>query len=211
MATVPPLPVSTHATWTRLVHTVAAKARATYPLLGGKIDHATTLVLSGGVEQLGAQPEYLVQSETDLTGLEPYSVLCGQPTTCTCKDYEVHTTEKDYRCKHILAVWSYRRALATQEPAPAASAATLPEAAFSLTLKGLMDGPEVMLTVRGQTPKEFKANLTVVRGLFDAPPAAKPAAEGWCGRHGVQMKLNHGKDGRQWYSHKTAGGWCKGR
>jgi hypothetical protein len=41
--------------------------------------------------------------------------------------------------------------------------------------------------------------------------AAQPTPEGWCVRHAVQMKLNHGKDGRQWYSHKTAEGWCKGR
>jgi len=32
-----------------------------------------------------------------------------------------------------------------------------------------------------------------------------------CPIHGVPMKLNHGKDGRTWYSHKTAQGWCKGR
>jgi hypothetical protein len=25
------------------------------------------------------------------------------------------------------------------------------------------------------------------------------------------MKRNHGKDGRQWYSHKTVDGWCKSR
>jgi hypothetical protein len=28
--------------------------------------------------------------------------------------------------------------------------------------------------------------------------------------HSVRMKLNT-KDGRQWYSHQTADGWCKGR
>src|SRR5262245_29515226 len=47
----------------------------------------------------------------------------------------------------------------------------LPEAAFSLTLKGTLDGVETLLTVRGQTPEEFKANLASVRGLLDAPQA----------------------------------------
>jgi hypothetical protein len=32
-----------------------------------------------------------------------------------------------------------------------------------------------------------------------------------CRKHGVVMKLNHGMDGRTWYSHKTAEGWCKGK
>lgn len=30
-----------------------------------------------------------------------------------------------------------------------------------------------------------------------------PAAEGWCSKHGMQMRQNH-KDGRTWHSHKTA-------
>src|SRR5215831_2516644 len=48
----------------------------------------------------------------------------------------------------------------------------LPEAAFSLTLKGTLDGVETLLIVRGQTPAEFKANLAAVRGLLDAPRVA---------------------------------------
>ena len=57
-----------------------------------------------------------------------------------------------------------------QAPAPAAC----PEAAFSLTLKGTLDGVEALFTVRGQTATEFKANLAAVRGLLDAP--APPAS-----------------------------------
>jgi hypothetical protein len=131
------------------------------------------------------------------------------------------------------------QAQATQRPtaAPAPAAARLcPEAAFSLTLKGLLDGQEAMLTVRGQTPEEFTLNLQVVRGLFDRPVApavsngSSPAGlsagpsttsvstanapvsppqerEGWCGLHSVQMKLYPAKDGgKGWWSHKTEGG-----
>jgi hypothetical protein len=45
------------------------------------------------------------------------------------------------------------------------------------------------------------------------PPSSPPArTDGWCAKHGIQMKLNHGKDGRQWYSHRLEDGtWCKGR
>jgi hypothetical protein len=33
--------------------------------------------------------------------------------------------------------------------------------------------------------------------------------EGWCAKHGVQMKLNHNQKG-SWWSHKTTEGWCHG-
>jgi hypothetical protein len=42
------------------------------------------------------------------------------------------------------------------------------------------------------------------------PVQGTEQAEGWCARHGVQMTQNH-KDGRSWWSHKTATGWCKGK
>jgi hypothetical protein len=95
-----------------------------------------------------------------------------------------------------------------------------PEAALSLTLKGLVDGHEALLTIRGQTAEEFTRNLAHVRGLLDAPPVppatsrreSGPVQEvGWCQKHGVEMTLNQ-KEGRSWWSHKTPDGrWCKGR
>jgi len=54
-------------------------------------------------------------------------------------------------------------------PAPA----PCPEALFSLTLKGKLDGIETLLTVRGQTPEEFQRNLASVRGLLDQPQAPR--------------------------------------
>ena len=201
MATVTALP-TTDTAWSRTVHQVAATARAAYPSLGGKIEQALALVLAAAIEPLGEQ-EYLVASQSDPTGLETYSVLCGKPTTCTCKDYDVHRLAPDYRCKHIVAVWIWRRSTASsardqgepaqahgrteggvlktessvlsplpppaQEPAPAASAPALPEAAFSITLKGTMSGHEVLLTARGQTWEAFAANVARLQGMLDAP------------------------------------------
>jgi hypothetical protein len=103
-----------------------------------------------------------------------------------------------------------------------------PEALFSLTLRGAIDGNETLLTVRGMTPAEFQQNLASVRGLLDPKPqpqtpasAASPqqhnaAAQhrpitGVCPIHQVAMKENV-KDGRSWWSHRTVEGqWCKGR
>jgi hypothetical protein len=96
-------------------------------------------------------------------------------------------------------------------PAPQAC----PEAALSLTLKGSVGGIEAMLTIRGQSPEEFKRHLESVRGLLDQPqPAPQASSQGtaWCAVHDTAMRLNRGKDGRTWYSHKLPeGGFCKGR
>jgi len=172
----------TDTTWTRTVHTVAAKARSTFPSLGGKIDHATALVLAGAVEQPDSfRPQhYSVASQSDPTGLKTYAVICGTPATCECQDYTRHgQAESSFQCKHILGVWIYRRALAQQEPAPAARVSTLPEAAFSLCLKGRLAGQDAQLTIRGSSYEEFAANVATVRGLLDAPvlaPAISPPA-----------------------------------
>jgi hypothetical protein len=100
-----------------------------------------------------------------------------------------------------------------QAPAPA----PLPEAALSLTLKGSVGGIEAMLTIRGQSPEEFKRNLAAVRGLLDAVPVkvqepqqAVSQGEGFCQKHHCAMQENV-KEGRRWFSHRTAEGWCKGR
>lgn len=99
---------------------------------------------------------------------------------------------------------------------------TLPEAAFSLCLKGRLNGVEAQLTVRGMTYDEFARNVTAVRGLLDPATAGQPAAgevptltpqpvlEGWCSIHGVQMKLQSNDRG-SWYSHKLPDGWCRGK
>jgi hypothetical protein len=82
-------------------------------------------------------------------------------------------------------------------------------------MKGTLDGIEALFTVRGQSATEFQANLAAVRGLLDPPKtqaSSQPQERGkdWCLLHNVQMKENH-KDGRSWWSHRTAEGWCKGR
>ena len=104
-------------------------------------------------------------------------------------------------------------------PPPHPAPAPLPEAALSLTLKGLVQGHEAMLTIRGQSPEEFQRNLAAVRGLLDAvpqnngtaqPAPSQPHGQGWCAKHSVQMGQTT-KEGRSWWSHKTEQGWCKGK
>ena len=103
-------------------------------------------------------------------------------------------------------------------PGKAPAPQPCPEALFSITLRGRLDGIETLLTVRGMTSEEFTKHLTSVRGLLDPVPAKvspqgqpQGQGEGWCAKHGAALHLNHGKDGRTWLSHKTPDGWCKGK
>lgn len=58
--------------------------------------------------------------------------------------------------------------------------------------------------------EELDENNTSVQAAPESP--VHPDGEGWCDRHTVQMPLQHGKDGSEWYSHKlTDGKWCKGK
>ena len=98
----------------------------------------------------------------------------------------------------------------------------LPEAAFSLCLKGRLGGQDAQLTIRGATYEEFAANVAAVRGLLDpvaspaaarqpTAPAASPEAEGrHCALHGVPMTQQSNARGT-WWSHKHGDGWCKGK
>jgi len=107
-------------------------------------------------------------------------------------------------------------AFSTPAPTP------LPEAAFSLCLRGTLAGQDAQLTIRGASYAEFAAHVAAVRGLLDPPagrpmaapavtiPTNPPPAEGWCGVHQVPMTKQSNAKG-SWWSHKTPEGWCKGR
>jgi hypothetical protein len=64
-------------------------------------------------------------------------------------------------------------------PAPMPAPASLPEAAFSLTIEGRLDGQKCLLTARGQTPDEFRRNVAALKGLLDPvliPAGIKPSS-----------------------------------
>jgi hypothetical protein len=85
----------------------------------------------------------------------------------------------------------------------------------SITLKATLHGHEVLVTLRGVDFASVKAQVQHASEWLKEqapaqPPMQAPAAEGWCSKHGVQMRQNN-KDGRSWWSHWTPDGWCKGR
>jgi hypothetical protein len=105
------------------------------------------------------------------------------------------------------------------QPAPTqpdTPTAPLPEAPVSITLKATLHGHEVMVTLRGVDFASVKAQVEQASEWLRVQTPAQPPtqgtgqSEGWCSKHGVQMRQNH-KDGRSWWSHKTPEGWCKGK
>jgi hypothetical protein len=102
---------------------------------------------------------------------------------------------------------SVQEALTTLQPA-------LPEAPASANCYVTLAGRKVQVTLRDSDEQRLLERLETLLQRFPAeaePEGEQAQPEGWCRKHGVQMKLNHGKDGSTWYSHKTTDGWCKGR
>jgi hypothetical protein len=208
------------------VAAIAAKAKNKLPECNGRVDKAVALVLNGDVELL---PDGTAKVASQSTGTMAYHVVNGH---CDCRDYE--KAPHNY-CKHRLSAAIARRAQelakakradtngqaeSPTQPAPAqlhTPIVPLPEAPVSITLKATLHGHEVMVTLRGVDFASVKAQVEQasewlkVQAPAQSPTQSTEQPEGWCGKHGVSMKLNHGKNGSTWYSHKTADGWCKGR
>jgi hypothetical protein len=112
------------------------------------------------------------------------------------------------------------QAAAAAPTQPAVPPAPLPEAPASVNVHLELAGRQVQLTLRDSDEGRLLARLDAVLQRFPLvvtptsmqAPAGQDRGErpGWCAKHGIQMTQNH-KDGRSWWSHKTADGWCKGR
>jgi hypothetical protein len=214
------------AAWREAVAAIAEKAKAKLPECNGRVESAVKIVLAGDVELL-ADGTAKVASQSN--GTTAYVVCNG---TCECKDF---AKAPHGFCKHRLSAAIARRAqeltkaklAATSnghaetpsQPAPVppdAPTAPLPEAPVSITLKATLHGHDVMVTLRGTDFASVRSQVEQasewLRGQTPAQPPTQDTAppEGWCSKHAVQMAQNH-KNGRSWWAHKTAEGWCKGK
>jgi hypothetical protein len=218
--------------WREAVVEIAAKAKTALPeAVNGRIEKAVAIVLNGDVEIL-ADGKAKVASQSN--GTTQY-VVCNW--TCECRDFA--RVEGGW-CKHRTAAAIHKRAyaLAKQklaqldsastgqaeapsqpaqpEASPAVTSTPLPEAPVSITLKATLHGHEVLVTLRGVDFASVKAQVEQASVWLTEQAPVQPStpspghAEGWCNKHGVQMRQNH-KDGRFWWSHWTPDGWCKGR
>jgi hypothetical protein len=214
------------AAWRAAVVEIAAKAHEKLPECHGRIESAVKIVLAGDVELL---PDGTAKVLSQSNGTTAYHVVNG---TCSCKDF---AKAPHQFCKHRLSAAIARRAQelttaklgtpAINQAAPdgqatpaqeVASPAPLPEAPVSITLKATLNGHEVLVTLRGVDFLSVKAQVEQASAwLTMQAPAQSPTQgtehpTGWCAKHGVQMTQNH-KNGRSWWSHRTADGWCKGK
>ena len=217
--------------WREAVAAIADKAKQTLPECNGRVEKAVAIVLNGDVELL---PDGKAKVASQNNGTVVYHIANGE---CTCKDYAKAPSNW---CKHRIARGLHVRATALakakleatangqaeppSQPPPAppdAPTTPLPEAPVSITLKATLHGHEVMVTLRGVDFASVKAQVEQASQWLSVqapaqPPTQSPAhpergeCPGWCSKHGAQMRQNH-KDGRSWWSHKTAEGWCKGK
>ena len=194
---------------------LAAKTLTRIPALNGRVEKACKLVLGGDVE-LHPDGTALVGSLTDPT--RAYQVT-GSPAKCQCQDYD-HAPE--HLCAHRLSVGFLRKVQELLPPAPESSpevhpvSTPLPEAPVSITLKATLHGHEVLVTLRGHDFASVQAQVEQASQWLQSqtpqpsPPQEPEAERRFCPKDGQEMTLNH-KDGRSWWSHKTAEGWCRGK
>jgi hypothetical protein len=184
------------------VAAIADKARAKLPACTSRIDSAVKLVLLGEVT-LHADGTATVGSCTDPT--RTYTVN----GCCDCQDF---ARAPGQLCKHRLAYGIARRAAELLPPAPEVippAPAPLGEAPASVNVHLELAGRQVQLTLRDADEGRLLARLETVLQRFPIPETAAEDTR-QCPRHHVPMQVNH-KDGRSWWSHRTAQGWCKGR
>jgi hypothetical protein len=216
--------------WREAVAEIADKAHEKLPECNGRIDSAVKIVLAGDVELLS---DGTAKVTSQSNGSTAYHVVNGH---CDCKDF---AKAPHNFCKHRLSAAIVRRAqelttakladtngqaeAPSQPPAespqrqPQGEAvstlleAPLPEAPASANVHVTLAGRKVQVTLRDSDEERLLARLEKLLQRFPAeeePEQTQP--EGWCAKHGVQMKERKGKYG-PFYSHMTANGWCNSK
>src|SRR5499426_847555 len=209
--------------WREAVAEIAARAHEKLPECNGRVDRAVKIVLAGDVELL---PDGTAKVASQSNGTTQYHVVNGH---CDCRDYDKAPHQF---CKHRLAAAIARRAQeltkaklvtpanghaeAPRQPAqPEAPTSLLPEAPVSITLKATLHGQEVMVTLRGTDFASVKAQVEQASHWLGVQAPPQPPAQRttpadhddspYSHRHTAALK-RFSKDGRTWYSHKTADG-----
>ncbi len=241
-ASAPGFETTTRRVWREAVQEIADKAKQVLPECNGRVDSAVKIVLTGDVEllpdgkvrvasQSHGTTQYVVcngvcecrdyRDSKAPSGWCKHRIASGiqKRATALLKQKLALTTNGHVETPPTAAPAPVPTPAESDAPAPAppdAPPAPLPEAPASVNVHLELAGRQVQLTLRDADEGRLLARLESILQRFPLvvqPADATPARpEGWCSKHGVAMKLNHGKDGSTWYSHKTADGhWCKGR
>jgi hypothetical protein len=185
---------------------LAAKTQAKIPTLNGRVEKACKLVLAGDVALHDDGTATVASlSQPSVT----YRLRNG---ACQCKDY-AHAPE--HLCCHRIAVGFVRKVnellppTAVDNVRPTEPVAPLPEAPASVNCHITLEGRQVQITLRDTDETRLLQRLTALLKQYPAPEPPE-RQKGWCALHQVPMTQTT-KDGRSWWSHKTAVGWCKGK
>jgi len=209
-------PTTDRQTFRETVALVAMADKAKLPLaVNGRIESAAKLVLWQDVEPQD-DGSILVGSASD-----PGKTYRLEGTRCTCQDFQYGKAPDGWGA-HRIAAGIHKRVhqLLAPAPEPPPPAGPLPEAPASVNVRVTMAGREVQWTLRDTDEARLAARLEALLACYPLPqpaleaarpPQGQPLGRGWCSKHGVQMKQTT-KDGRSWWSHRTAAGqWCQGR
>jgi SWIM zinc finger len=189
---------------------------------GGRVDKAVAIVLNGDVE-LQADGTARVASQSN--GTTKYFVVNGE---CSCPDFAKASSGW---CKHRIAAGLAKRVAARVkaplvapangqataagpptpvQASPAVPSAPLPEVPAIVSTTITVAGRRVEVKLCDSNDARLLARLTALLAQYpyEPPTGLATAADDTprCPKHDVVMKLNHGKDGSTWYSHKTADG-----
>jgi len=217
--------------WRDAVAEISARAKQTLPECNGRVDSAVKIVLAGDVELL---PDGKAKVASQSHGTTLYHIVNGE---CSCKDYaKAPSNWCKHRiaaglAKRASALTKQRleqldagsNGTTTPTPDQAPTEApvavppqepiatpALPEAPASVNFHTTLAGRQVQITLRDTDETRLLARLETLLQRFPVveEPKEHVQQEGWCSKHNVQMKLNHGKRG-SWWSHKLPNGqWC---
>jgi hypothetical protein len=213
------------------VEEVADKARTALPQSNGRIDKAVHLILNSDIS-IDANGEGTVASQSNGTGA--YNVGKGFSCPCKDQPKSPRGLCKHLLCYHIFtratALAKQRLAeldaatngtttptpdqptietpvaVPMQEPVITPATPALPEAPASANCFVNLAGHKVQITLRDSNEEQLLSRMEKLLSRFPTEePASTTPPEGWCHKHNVQMKLNHGKRGT-WWSHKLSNG-----
>jgi hypothetical protein len=187
-----------------------ARMQTLHPERTGELARGTAMIVHGQVLPSPDDPATGQVLSSDLH--TTYSVN----GTCSCQ-----AGQHGRDCKHQHAWKLYRyiqgkvegQAPPVQDYSGNLETPPLPEAPASVNCHLTIAGRQVQLTLRDTNEERLLQRLQTALAQYPAPqPQAGPtlAGEGICPIHQVQMRQTT-KEGRTWWSHRTAEGWCKGK
>src|SRR5712691_12723465 len=224
--------------WREAVAEVVAKAKQTLPECAGRVESAVKIVLAGDVEllpdgkakvasQSNGTTQYFVVNGTCeckdfpkapsgwckhriAAGMQKRAAALVQRKLNGASNGQAEAPPQPAPAQAEPEAPSAPQADAPAPAQPAVPTAPLPEAPVSITLKAMLNGHEVMVTLRGIDFASVKAQVEDASQWLQAHNGQPAADTPQCPTHGAKKPSTKGKG---WYCpmKMADGSWCKGR